>query len=88
MTYVVAWLVIGFVCALLGNTYNTEEVFERRMKLYLSRKKMTREELPPEVTYETYKMFCFVLGTIYGVFNIFGFYNIRRDYMKTQKAKK
>lgn len=87
MTYVVAWLVIGFVCSLLGSTYNTEEVFEYRMEKYLSRKGMKREELPAEVNYETYKMFSFVLGTIYGLFNIFGFYNLRSEYKKVSKKK-
>jgi len=88
MTYLLAWLVIGFISSVLTSTYNTEEVYEMRMRKYLSRKGLKREELPKEVTYETYKMFSFVLGTMYGIFSIIGFYSVRSDYMRTQKNKK
>lgn len=85
MTYFIAWILIGFTCSILASTYNTKEVFEYRVDVYLKRTNKTKADFPPEFTYEAYKMFCLILGTLYGAFSIIGFYRIRWYYLKTKK---
>lgn len=81
MTYVLAWLTIGFVCALLSYSYNTEAVYKYKIKEYLTRN--NGKELPDELNYSTYRTLTFVMITIYGVFGIFSYYSIRHAYFKT-----
>ncbi len=88
MIYVIAWLVIGFTCAVLTNSYYTTEVYERIMQKTISRKGIKKEDVPEELTYETFKVFSFVLCTLYGPLGLAYFYNTRREYRKLQNKKK
>lgn len=81
MTYVLAWLAIGFVCALLSYSYNTEAVYEYKIQEYLTRN--NGKEIPNELNYSTYRNLVFVMITIYGVFGIISYYGIRNAYFKT-----
>lgn len=83
MTYVLAWLAIGFICAVLSYGYNTEKVFNYKIQEYLTRTGGKNKEVFEQVQYEKYRMLTFVLIIIYGVFGIISYYSIRNTYFKT-----
>lgn len=83
MTYVLAWFVIGLVCALLSYSYNTEAVYKYKINEYLTRNNGKNKEITDELQYNTYRNLSFVMITLYGVFGIFSYYSIRNAYFKT-----
>lgn len=86
MIYVIAWLVIGFTCSMLVQSYMTDEYLQFTLDELLEEERITKQTYDA-VQLDKLKIAFSIVVVLYGVFGILEYYNTKRRFNKMLDSK-